>query len=638
MNVEFDSKTRSFSVAFPGFSRLRFIAKAEVNGKQMDSLPWRSTGRSKQRSIYKAKNRWGTWQLRLQNRRLGESAALEISLSCHLQKRAERVTLTSSHFQTFSADHILVHGRQMGGCESFLLKKGKTYAPKSEYLIAISSQGNTLQLAHPLKQKDISSFSCQVKDDQVTGLSAFTVFEPCERQKLQADPVILSAAPSGHTLMEAWADLQIEGRRWAEAPQESGWNSWDYYRWTITEEEVLKNAELIASDPVLSKHIKRIVVDDGWQYCYGEWEANSLFPSGMAVLAKKLKRMGFTPGLWFAPTIAEPHSRVAQLHPEMLTPGPAGVPCVAYSCMERKGFVLDPTHPKVPEWWQEIFRRYADYGYRYYKLDFLSNTVPARRFANSKVRPGELMQHIIAPIRDAVGPKSRILGCNFNFDGGAGLVDDVRIASDIHASWDYVKRNVVAVGARFWAHRRFWINDPDFAVCRGKETSDDPNLDQLKMLLPYVQPEMANRELAPGLDAMDSLADLTARQAQTWLSLVIISGGVVNLSDNLPRLNEVGLRLVRKTVAAGKGEAGVPVDLFKSELPAYWVQRVNSSLHRILLTNWQDRRSILRMDLNAFNIPTLEVQDFWSEEAISVRNGRIEVELPAHACLLAECR
>ena len=57
-----------------------------------------------------------------------------------------------------------------------------------------------------------------------------------------------------------------------------GWNTWDYYRWTITEDEVLKNAEFIAKDPVLSKHVKRIIIDDGWQYCYGEWGMPPLPP------------------------------------------------------------------------------------------------------------------------------------------------------------------------------------------------------------------------------------------------------------------------------------------------------------------------------------------------------------------------
>ena len=639
MNFEFDAKTQTFCVDADCFKKLRFSAGAELNGKSVGPLKWEPVRQTKRECVYGAKNRHGAWELRL---RKGEND-VEVFLDCKLSRKVSSALLTPVCFQDFPADHILVHGRAMGGCESHLLTKKGELSLKSEFLMAITQNGRTLQLAHPLKQGDISSLSCATLGGTVKGLSAFTSFEPCDRKRLQADPVSISTASDGHRLMVEWAEAQVRDRetgdrKLSDVPQECGWNSWDYYRWTITEDEVFKNAELIAADPVLSKHVKRIIIDDGWQYCYGEWEPNSLFPSGMESLAKRLKRMGFTPGLWFAPTIAEPHSRIAQLHPEMLTPGPAGVPCLAYSCMERKGFILDPTHPQVSAWWKELFRRYADYGYRYFKLDFLSSTVKARRFHKKGTRPGELMRHIVEPIREAVGPESRILGCNFSFETAKGLADDVRVASDIHASWDYVKRNIIAIGARFWAHRRLWINDPDFAVCRGEETSNDPNLHQLKPLLPYVLPGVTNRELAPGLDALDSLVDLTAREAETWLSMVIISGGSVNLSDNLPRLNEVGLQLLRKTVSAEKGNAGVPLDLFRSELPEYWVQKVRPGLHRVLLVNWRDRRAVLKLDLKTLNLPCQNLKNFWTDASVPLKGGRLETELPPHTCLLAECR
>ncbi|MBE2204337.1 MAG: alpha-galactosidase [Chthoniobacterales bacterium] len=630
----FDPRAHTFDATLEGFEALRFSAKAEVNGKDVGALKWkpvRGTGRGQ---VFRAKTRGAEWEIRLKKGR----GVVEVAMSGRLSRKADRAVLTPVCFQDFPADHVLVHGRKMGGCDSHLLKKRSAHTLKGAFLLAVTRKGHTLQVAHPLRQRDISSLSGETLGGTVRALSASTVLDPCGRTRLWADPVFLSASPDGHRLMTDWAAVQIRDREPVEVPQESGWNSWDYYRWTITEDEVLKNAEYIAADPVLSRHVKRLIVDDGWQYCYGEWEANSLFPSGMEKLAKTLRRMGFTPGLWFAPTIAEPHARVAQLHPEMLASGPAGVPCLAYSCMERKGFLLDPTHPRVIAWWTEMFRRYAGYGYRYFKLDFLAWTLPGRRFHKPGTAPGELMRHIVTPIRAAVGPKSRLLGCNFTFDAGPGLADDVRVASDIHASWRYVKHNAVAVGARFWAHRRLWINDPDFAVCRGAETTDDPNRNQLKMLLPYVHPGVTNRELVPGLDAMDSLADLTAREAQTWLSLVIISGGAVNLSDNLPRLNPTGLRLVRKAVCAEKGDAGIPLDLFRSELPAYWVQKTTPSLHRILLVNWQDRPAVFRMDLKTLNLSGRNLKNFWTDAPVTTRSGRLEVELPPHACLLAESR
>ncbi len=524
----------------------------------------------------------------------------------------------------------------MGGCESRLLARvPEPFTLRSDFLLCVTRGDATVQFSHPLRQSEISSFSVTGASGRVRELSATSYFEPVRSRSLHSAPVTITASSKGHDLMVGWAETQAKGVAPVPVRQESGWNSWDYYRWTITEDEVYKNAELIASDPVLARHVKRIIVDDGWQYCYGEWEANSLFPSGMKKLARNLARMGFTPGLWFAPTIAEPHARLAQLHPEMLAAGASGFPCLGFSCMERKGFVLDPTHPGVRAWWDELFRRYAGYGYRYFKLDFLAWTVRGRRFTNPKAGPGELMRHIIDPIRAAVGPGSRILGCNFNLDGGPGLVDDVRVSSDIHSRWKSVKENACAVAARFWAHERFWINDPDFALCRGEETSDDPNLHQLKAMLPFVRPEDTNPQ---GVDYLDSLVDLSQAEAEVLLSLVIASGGAMNLSDNLPRLNETGLRLLRKAVQAEKGAAAVPLDLFRSELASFWIQKLASGLHRVLLVNWTDRPALRELDLGGLNVPTAGLVNFWTDASVPVKAGKVSAHLPPHSCLLIESK
>lgn len=632
---EFDQKTQLFSLVVPGFPVLKFSARAEVEGRDLGRFFWKLSRKNGRESAYEARNRWGTWKLRLQSP-LADSYLLEVTLECHLLRKADSVRLLPIQFQEFPASHVLTHGRKMGGCESRPLHKGGLASAESNFWIAITRNAQTLQLSHPLLQKEISRFSCDISGSKVQKLAACTVFEPCDRKTLRSAPVIISTSSTGHDLLVNWADAQAGSAGRQITPQESGWNSWDYYRWTITEEEVYKNAELIAADPVLSKHVKRIIIDDGWQYCYGEWEANSLFPSGMKKVARHLTRMGFTPGLWFAPTIAEPHSRLAQLHPEMLAGGAAGIPCLAFSCMERKGFLLDPTHRAVRAWWSELFRRYADYGYRYFKLDFLAWSVQARRFADAKAGPGELMKHIIEPIREAVGPKSRILGCNFTLDGGIGLVDDVRVSSDIHAQWSSVKGNVSAIAARFWAQERFWINDPDFAVCRGEETSDDPNLHQLKPVLPFVRPEETSQRHPSGMHYMSSLVDLTAREAEVLLSLVITSGGAMNLSDNLPRLNEAGLRLLRRAVQAEKGSAAIPLDLFQSKYPSYWVQKLASGLHRVLLINWEDRARVLDLDLAGLNVPYLNLANFWTGESVSVRGGKLSVKLLPHSCLLTD--
>jgi hypothetical protein len=192
---------------------------------------------------------------------------------------------------------------------------------------------------------------------------------------------------------------------------------------------------------------------------------------------------------------------------------------------------------------------------------------------------------------------------------------------------------VASIAARFWAHRRFWINDPDFTLCRGEETANDPDLHRLKALLPFVRPDDPN---AAGVDYLDSLVDLSAREAEVLVSLVIISGGAMNLSDNLPRLNEAGLRLLRRAVQAEKGNAGLALDLFRSEYPAVWVQRLDSGAHRVLLVNWEEQPREIGIDLAAWNVPRHRAENFWTGQPVSIRSARLEKVLAPHSCLLVE--
>lgn len=627
----FDPDQQAFWLRLPGFRLLEFQPGYRWNESPSQPLKWKASPKS--RNQWVARNRHGAWKLQFST---PDEAQVEISLICRPVHPPRRLVLQPVILDSFSVDHVLTHGQKMGGCESHVAQ-ARISRPLESYSFAALTRGShTLQISFPLKQKQMAKLTGHLVGKRVNDLTASTLFEAPHRKVLKAVPVMLTASADPHGQLTSWADTQTNGAPLIAVPQESGWNSWDYYRWTISEEEVLKNAELIASDPVLSRHVRRIIVDDGWQYCYGEWEPNFLFPSGMKNLAKRLTKMGFVPGLWFAPTIVEPHARLAQIAPELLACAPSGIPCLAFSCMERKGFLLDPTHPRVQAWWEELFRRYADYGFRSFKLDFLCWTVPARKFHNSRTAPGDLMRTIIEPIRRAVGNDTRLLGCNFGFEAGRGLVDDVRTSGDIHANWRAVKNNAINIAARFWAHRRLWINDPDFALCRGEETSNDPHLHRLKALLPFVKPNETKTHLAEGLPYMSSLVDIRKCEAEVLLSLVIASGGVMNLSDNLPVLNSTGLRLLRKSVQAEKGNAAIPLDLFNADIPAYWVQKLDSGKQRILLVNWTDAKAELSLDLETLNVRGTKLKNFWTGEPLKTRQGKLTAELLPHACLLGE--
>ena len=556
-------------------------------------------------------------------------AGVKIQLELDLAKEAGCIRLIPLCAPVVSADHVVVHGRRMGGCR--MLKTPAHTDFESVFQSLITYRDTTLQLTHPLRQKHLSAVSGKFDGHQISHLTVESDVDPCGKSTVASEPVCLFASSNGHDLMAAYGESERTPGN-VITHLSSGWNSWDYYRWTISEEEILKNAAFIKRDPILSRHIRRITIDDGWQYCYGEWDANSLFPNGMEYLAHKLTEMGFEAGLWFAPTIFEPHSRLAQVNSEMMATGVSGKPCLAFECMRRYGFILDPTREDSKDWLFELFNRYANMGYQFFKLDFLGQTLKARNFFDPCVPRGEIMRKILEPIRAATLGKARILGCNYHFEAGDDLVDSVRVSGDVHAHWKSIKENSPSIAARFWSQDRLWDNDPDFAVCRGPETSDDPAINSLKPLFVFVTPDKSKED---SLSDDNAFASATLDEAKTLLGLVIISGGCINLSDNLCTLNATGLDLLRKTVSAGRGESGIPLDLFQSEYPSMWTQKTSGG-HRILLVNWSDEEKTLSIDLPAQGIE--EAIDFWTGEVMATSNGRVVKTLKPHASYLCATR
>ncbi len=620
----------TFSIALPGFSILNCAAAVKAGDIAPAGFNWSVCKESGTGVCLAGENELGKWLLEFVSvKNISGIDGISVKMSGELYQRLPDLEIAVLKIASLKADHILTQGIAMGKCSSIKLPSNTSFS--SHYQTMISAGDHILQIGYPLMQQQQGRVHGNVHDHELQDILVSYRVSHFGHKKIDLDPVTLFAAKDGFQLMYDWAGANIEVKKDFTDMVVPGWNSWDYYRWTITEEEVLKNAEFIARDPVLSKHVKRIIVDDGWQYCYGEWEANPLFPNGMAYLAKEIKKMGFRPGLWFAPTIIEPHSRIAQLEHDMLAMGESGKPCLAFECMRRNGFVLDPTVPKSRKFIYDMFKRYTDMGYEYFKLDFLGSTLKARKFADASVPHSQIIRKIVEPVYEAVNGKARILGCNYNFEAGNKVVDAVRVGGDIHATWTGICHNAISVAARFWSNKQLWINDPDFALCRSLDTANDSDMTRLLCRLVVITPEMIT---APENCEEPLVKDIARPQAELLLSIVLAAAGAVNLSDNMPRLNEYGLELARRVVSADSGDAAIPVDLFRSDKPSYWFQKVKD-YHRVLLINWNDEPGTCSFDLKPYGVKAGSAVNFWNDQIVPVNDGVISVELQPRSCLLA---
>ena len=171
-----------------------------------------------------------------------------------------------------------------------------------------------------------------------------------------------------------------------------------------------------------------------------------------------------------------------------------------------------------------------------------------------------------------------------------------------------------------------WLNDPDFALCRGVDTTEHP--DTLKPVLVYVEPNSKYNEFFD-----KTFSSTTLNEQQILLSISLMAGGAINLSDNLPLLNESGLDLARKVVSAKSGEAAIPLDLFESTLPYIWLQKLPTDGGRLLIVNWDDETKEFRIPEKLFETIPGKVTNFWSGKHIT---KTLTHPLPPHSCILLE--
>jgi alpha-galactosidase len=263
-----------------------------------------------------------------------------------------------------------------------------------------------------------------------------------------------------------------------EQPVATGWTSWYNYYNKISEKIIDDNLNAFSKREL---PIDFFQIDDGWQTRIGDWMSiQPSFPKGMKALAGSIHQKGFKAGLWLAPFIVEPKSRLFEEKKDWILRGPNGKPlAVGYSPLwSGKFYALDFYNREVQDYLTGVFHTIlSTWGFDMVKLDFLYAVCVLPR--PNKTR-GQVMSDALQFIRRLVGDKT-ILGCGVPLGSAFGLVDYCRIGADIHLSWEHrllkFLRNrervstIVAlrtVLGRWQLNGRAFQNDPDVFILREK--------------------------------------------------------------------------------------------------------------------------------------------------------------------------
>ncbi|MGQ9571876.1 MAG: glycoside hydrolase family 36 protein [Dehalococcoidia bacterium] len=409
---------------------------------------------------------------------------------------------------------------------------------------------------------------------------------------------------------------QMGALDWPHMP--SGWCSWYYYFAGVSEQAVLDNLEFLSAhrDELPLEYVQ---LDDGYQADIGDWTTiNDKFPHGLAWLAERIHQEGFNAGLWLAPFLAASTSALCREHPDWIVRDRDGRPVVAIHNWDKDCFALDCTHPDVQAWLRRLAETVvAQWGFDYLKLDFIfAAAVEGVRYDRQATR-AQAYRRGLKAIRQETGD-AFILGCGAPIGPSVGLVNAQRIGPDVAPYWRVpsalappgfppaslpaVENAVANVITRFWTHGRLWLNDPDCLLVR------------------------------------DSEAALTLDEVRFLATAIALSGGLVFLSDNLPRLSSERLEMA-SLLLPPYDRSAVALDLFDRSFPRFLQLAVERPFQRWWLLGvlqWQDEASDVIVPLPA---EPVHVFDLWEGHYFGVHQHEIRFPaMPPHSAKLLSLR
>ncbi|MDD5598779.1 MAG: alpha-galactosidase [Victivallaceae bacterium] len=396
----------------------------------------------------------------------------------------------------------------------------------------------------------------------------------------------------------------------------TGWSTWDYYFGNISEENILENVDFLARHKQ-EIPMEYIQIDAGYTVdkLY-EWENwNERFPHGPKWLVKKINEKGFKAGLWLVPFWACRGSVLAERHPDWLIKDKNGN---ALSPAESS-FALDGTHPEVRKYLRDLARTITcDWGFEYIKIDGASMIGMTEGIHyDLNATSCQAYRRGIEAFR--AGMKSGTYFMGGIFGPSIGIVDAMRIGSDVGARWDGSKTDIHA-GERDRYHgcgnitraissslntafmnKRLWSNDGDYLVVR------------------------------------DDCSELSLSEARTWATVTGLYGGSVILSDRMATLSQPRLEILKKIFPVN-GITAVPVDFLKKDIPEILAADItinNDSWKIAALFNYSDFPALKTLSFTDIGLdPRKEyhVFGFWKQKYHGAFMNSVSLPLEAHSC------
>lgn len=230
-------------------------------------------------------------------------------------------------------------------------------------------------------------------------------------------------------------------------------------------------------------NINYIQIDAGYSP-WGDWlETEERFPSGMSFIVNEIEKRGMKAGIWIAPFVASPRSKLFKEHNGWFLKDGSKKDFEARfaSPIDFLPFLqlraLDVTHPQVQNHLDKVIRQFVDWGFEFIKTDFTYPVCFGTNFHTAMTK-AQALRLGFEVIRKAAGNKVHLMSGITQISPIVGLIDSARVGSDtlnpfvcgipivnrLVNNW-MLKQNLRNCEARQFLNGKVWINDADCLVC-----------------------------------------------------------------------------------------------------------------------------------------------------------------------------
>jgi alpha-galactosidase len=339
---------------------------------------------------------------------------------------------------------------------------------------------------------------------------------------LPSELLLMSVSEDYHQQLETYGSLIRQNNlARVSAPPLMGWWSWTAFYFGLNEGAALANATWEAQH-LLKYGYNLFHIDEGYQYARGEYVTPNaaMFPHGLTPVEYRIRGLGLTPGIWTAPFEVSERSSVFQNHPDWLVKNANGQPIHAGHVDDDKDqlYVLDTTNPGAEEYLRQTYSKLVrQWGIHYIKLDFMDDTAIEGYYHNPNATAMIAQRIGLKIIRDAVGDDVLLDKDGSVMLNPVGLVDYGRISQDTGHTFEASHDAATGIAARYYMNRNFFVSDPDaFTV---------------------------STQTVPDQSWHGGVKPATLDEARVSIALAAVSGGMFEIGDDLPSLENSPERL-----------------------------------------------------------------------------------------------